>query len=222
MFITKSGASYRQFLPHYRSPGCIYHCRFTLSPSNQGFLFTEGWMFASVEASILADHKRECMIHAYVVMPEHAHVVVQPLPRVNDPLVWCDYRVFFPLERTLGRMKGRSARFINQRSGRSGALWQGESYDRTIRDERDLEETVDYIHHNPVRRKLVEVPEQYDWSSLRTIYSGEDRYQGWFDLPWASKRVDSTELARVGAEAGTHLNLDRLAQLSRQKLQRPG
>jgi REP element-mobilizing transposase RayT len=73
MIITRDGTYYRRFLPHYRLPGGIYHCRFSLNPSDQGFRFTEDWMFAIIERSNLADHKRECMIHAYVVMADHAH-----------------------------------------------------------------------------------------------------------------------------------------------------
>ena len=187
MRITNDSVFYRRYLPHYRSPGCIYHCRFTVNPSDPAFRFTEDWMFATVERAILADHKRECMIHAYVVMANHAHAVIQPLPAVNDPLAWCDLEAFYPLERITGRIKGRSARLINQGSGRAGVLWQDESYDRTIRDERDLENTIEYVHNNPVRWKLVRYPEQYRWSSLRTIYSGDEKYRGWFDLPYALK-----------------------------------
>jgi len=40
-------------------------------------------------------------------------------------------------------------------------LWQDESFDRSIRNMRDLENTINYLHHNPVRWKLVESPEQY-------------------------------------------------------------
>ena len=178
--ITADGASYRRFLPHFRSPGCIYHCRFSLRAP---FRLADDWMFAIIEAAILAGHKKESVVYAYNVMATHAHVVVQPLPtRVDDPYGWCDYLAFHPLERVVGRMKGRSARLINQRRGVSGSLWQDESYDRTIRDMRDLDNTIDYVHNNPVRWGLVALPEQYRWSSLRTIYSGEAKYAGWFDV----------------------------------------
>ncbi len=186
MFITKDGAFYRQFLPHYRSPGSIYHCRFSV---DERYLLTEAWMFEFVENAILTDHKEECLIHAYVIMPNHAHVIVQPIPRINDPLAWCDISEFYPLERITGKMKGRSSRLINQRVGRSGTLWQGESFDRTIRNMRDLENAIDYLHHNPVRWKLVEFPEQYRWSSLYTIYSGNEKYRGWFELPYVKKQA---------------------------------
>jgi REP element-mobilizing transposase RayT len=182
VFITKDSIFYRQYLPHYRSAGCIYHCRFSLTRIEQPFWLTEQRMLAIVEGSILADHRKECLIHAYVVMANHTHVVIQPLPKVNDPCAWCDSRNFYRLERITGRMKGRSARLINQRAVKSGSLWQRESYDRTIRSARDFENTIDYIHHNPVRWKLVLAPELYRWSSLRTIYSGDEKYRGWFDM----------------------------------------
>jgi putative transposase len=184
MFITKDGAYYRQFLPHYRSPGCIYHCRLSLSPADSQLWLSADWMFSAIEDAILADHKKECMIYAYVIMANHSHVVVQPIPKVHEPFAWCDYRSFNRLESIIGKIKGRSARFINQRIGRSGSLWQGEPYDRTIRSMEDLSNTIDYSHNNPIRWKLVESPEQYRWSSLRTIYSGDEKYRGWFDLPY--------------------------------------
>ncbi len=188
MLITKDRAFYRRFLPHYRSPGGIYHSRFSLNSSDQGFRLSEDWMFAIVEDSILADHKKECLIHAYVVMADHVHAVIQPLPRVNEVFHWCDCRAFYPLERITGRIKGRSSRLINKDCGRSGSLWQDESYDRTIRGGRDLEITIEYLHNNPVRWKLVEFPEQYRWSSLRTIDSGDEKYRGWFDLQYVGER----------------------------------
>jgi putative transposase len=182
MQITKYGAFYRQKLPHYRSPGCVYHCRFSLNPLDPFFRFTEDWMFKAVEDSILTEHKKECIIHAYVMMANHAHAVIQPMPKAKDIFAWCDYLEFYPLEGICGRIKGRSSFMINKRCGRRGRLWQRESFDRTIRNEDDLETTIDYIHHNPVRWELVVVPEQYRWSSLRTIYSGKEKYSGWFDF----------------------------------------
>jgi len=187
MFITNDGVFYRRYLPHYRSPGGIYHCRFSLNPRESTFRLTETWMFAVIEDAILSDHKKEYMIHAYVIMANHSHAVIQPLPRVNTPSAWCDCRAFYPLERITGKIKGRSARLINQGIGRLGTLWRDESFDRLIRNERDLEKTIDYIHHNPVRWELVERPEQYRWSSLSTIYSGGEKYGDWFDLPYVKK-----------------------------------
>jgi REP element-mobilizing transposase RayT len=182
MHITKNGAYYRKKLPHYRSPGCIYHCRFSLNPLDACFRLNEDWMLEIVEASILTEHKKECIIHAYVIMANHAHAVIQPIPKAKDLFAWCDYLEFYPLEEICGRIKGRSSFLINKHLGHCGRIWQRESFDRTIRNEADLEATIDYIHHNPVRWEIAASPEQYRWSSLQTIYSGKGEYRGWFDF----------------------------------------
>ncbi len=81
-------------------------------------------------AKLLADalvhfnHQR-CFTSCYAVMPNHCHLVVQPYPG-------------FELEQILQICKGYVARRINQALGKSGSIWQEESYDRIIRDEEHL------------------------------------------------------------------------------------
>jgi len=45
----------------------------------------------------------------------------------------------------------------------SGPVWQEESFDHVIRGDVSLEEKIDYIRQNPVRRGLVSRPEEYRW-----------------------------------------------------------
>jgi len=181
MQITPDGAAYRRRLPHYRTPGAIYHCRFSLLPHIQAF--AEDWMFEIVEAEILSHHKKTCLIYGYVVMPSHSHAVVQPLPGRFDPISWADYRQFQKLEIIIGKIKGASSRRINRILGRSGSIWKDEAFDRSARNDKDLRDMIEYVHFNPVRWGLFDSPEKYRWSSARTIYSGEEKYRGWFDLP---------------------------------------
>ena len=42
-------------------------------------------------------------------------------------------------------------------------MWQDESFDHVLRGDESFDETVDYIRQNPVRRRLVERPEDYEW-----------------------------------------------------------
>lgn len=77
-------------------------------------------------------------LSCYVIMPNHAHVLVQPLlPEAH------------PLEAIVGSWKKYSARRINRALQRTGDLWQDESYDRIIRDEEHLWRAVQYIGSNP-------------------------------------------------------------------------
>jgi REP element-mobilizing transposase RayT len=181
MQLTREGAFNRCSLPHYRSPGGIYHCRFSLNPCFARF--TQDWMYEVVEEAILLHNKKDCLVFAYVIMADHSHLVLQPIPICAHLSAWCDQRSFHRLETITGKIKGRSSRLINRCMGRNGTLWQSECFDRTIWNEKDLEEIIDYIHYNPVRWNLVVRPEEYRWSSAHTLYSGDQKYAGWLDLP---------------------------------------
>jgi REP-associated tyrosine transposase len=60
-------------------------------------------------------------------------------------------------------IKGTSARDINKLLGAAGPVWQDESFDHVLRSEESLREKADYIRMNPVRKGLVQTPEEYRW-----------------------------------------------------------
>jgi REP element-mobilizing transposase RayT len=139
--------------------------------------------FQIVQDSIFYVHRKMCLIYAYVVMPDHAHLALQPRPKIYAPSLGNDYREYYRVESILGSIKKYTARRINQINGRTGhSLWQDESYDRTVRSDKDLDGLIDYIHGNPVRWRLVSRPDEYPWSSASTIYSGRDEYREWFEV----------------------------------------
>ncbi len=80
---------------------------------------------------------------SYVIMPNHVHTILRPLQPTTDPL-----------EKILQGRKRRMAREINVRLGRTGELWQEESFDRIIRDEEHLDRCLQYIGDNPRRGGL--------------------------------------------------------------------
>ena len=90
---------------------------------------------------------------AWVVMPNHAHLLVE---------IWQT-----PLAELVKNWKGYSARRINELLGRDGELWQEDYWDRYIRDETHYRKVVHYIENNPVKAGLVKSPEQWKWSSAR-------------------------------------------------------
>ena len=90
-------------------------------------------------------------LRAWVVMPNHAHVLFQP-------------RV--PLAVITRWLKGSTARKANLLLGRTGkAFWQDESYDHWVRSEAELQKIVRYIERNPVAAGLVEAELAWLWSS---------------------------------------------------------
>jgi type I restriction enzyme R subunit/putative DNA methylase len=83
-------------------------------------------------------HGDRYTLYAYAVMDDHIHVVVRPL---------ADH----VLGRLLHTWKSYTAHSINGLRGRSGSLWQKDSYTRVIRGEEDLYEKVMYVLNNPLK-----------------------------------------------------------------------
>jgi REP element-mobilizing transposase RayT len=103
----------------------------------------------------LHDQGNRFALHAAVVMPDHVHMLLTPLRDENGRP--------YPLASILKSLKGSSARSVNRALGRSGPVWQEESFDHVLRSEESFEEKVEYIRQNPVRRGLVDRPEEYAW-----------------------------------------------------------
>jgi REP-associated tyrosine transposase len=98
---------------------------------------------------------RRIHLYAVVVMPDHVHLLLQPL---RDSQGWP-----FPLVEILQCLKGATAHRINKLLGRSGPVWEEESFDHVLRSDESLREKAEYIRQNPVRRGLVQQPEDYRW-----------------------------------------------------------
>ena len=72
--------------------------------------------------------------------------------------------------------KGTSARTCNKLLGRTGnAFWMEDSYNRIVRDGRELRAVREYIRNNPVKAGLVDVKERWPWSSVRRKADDKNR-----------------------------------------------
>ncbi len=94
---------------------------------------------------------------AYVVMPEHVHLLVSE-PN-NGPLASAVQAIKQSVSRKL--------------IGSREHFWQERYYDFNVWSSAKQIEKVKYIHRNPVRRELVERPEDWSWSSFRSYLTGE-------------------------------------------------
>jgi REP element-mobilizing transposase RayT len=106
-----------------------------------------------VRSAILHDAGKKHALHLGVIMPDHVHLLIQPLEK--------SLGIWFDLAEVMRSIKGVSARAVNRHCGLSGRVWQAESYDRIVRDEAEYGEKWNYILQNPVRAGLVDSPEQY-------------------------------------------------------------
>jgi len=91
---------------------------------------------------------------AWVVMPNHVHVLIEVIQG-------------YPLGDVIHSWKSFTAKQANKILGKTGAFWQRDYFDRFIRDEAHFANVVYYIHHNPVKAGLVRRAEDWPFSSAR-------------------------------------------------------
>lgn len=126
---------------------------------------------------------------AYVVMPEHVHVLLLPKDRDYDMA-----RILKSLKqpvarKALYRLRKDGSPFLGKLEGalsggkRRHHFWQpGGGYDRNVTEPGTLYAMVEYIHANPVRRGLVGKPTDWRWSSAGW-------YAGMRDVPIVMDQV---------------------------------
>ncbi len=107
---------------------------------------------ALIENALLYfDDQRYCLI-AWCIMPNHVHVLIETWPG-------------YPLYKVLHSWKSFTAQKANELLNRQGAFWAREYYDRFMRDEKHLAQTVAYIEQNPVKAGLVQSAELWRFGS---------------------------------------------------------
>jgi putative transposase len=112
----------------------------------------------------------------YVVMPNHVHLLVSE-PKKGD------------LSKVIQVLKQRASRAVRGKRRRvpkgqlrldfgeseleAKHLWQRRFYDFNVWSRRKVREKLDYMHANPVKRKLVRHPRDWPWSSWSYYEKGE-------------------------------------------------
>jgi putative transposase len=94
------------------------------------------------------------VVSGYVVMPEHVHLLVSE-----------------PKEALLSKAIQALKLSVSVQS-RERPFWQARYYDFNVNNEEKRVEKLRYMHRNPVKRCLVEKPEQWAWSSFRHYATG--------------------------------------------------
>jgi REP element-mobilizing transposase RayT len=110
-----------------------------------------------VQKSFLHFHGERYHLHAWCVMPNHVHVLVEPLMDIAVLVQgWKSFTARWILSQNLR---------LDLHIPKSNQLWMREYWDRYIRDAEHYQKVVDYIHQNPVSAGLCRAPEAWPWSS---------------------------------------------------------
>ncbi|MCR9074656.1 MAG: transposase [bacterium] len=160
-------------LRRYNNPN---HARFvTFSTFRQTDLFdSDAIRTEFVEQLRCARTKHDILLYAWVVMPNHVHLLVRESGSgVLEPFLRSLKTGF--AKRMLAKWRRESPLLIEELTSPKGQVrfWQrGGGYDRNVFSEAEIREKIDYIQMNPVRAGLVVRPRDWAWSSAR-FWSGD-------------------------------------------------
>jgi putative DNA methylase len=105
-----------------------------------------------VQESLLHFDDQRYRLWAWVVMPNHAHILLTP-------------RASWSLSEIMKSLKSYTSHEANKTLGRSGQFWLEDYFDRYIRDEKHFASAIAYIENNPLKARLCRRPEDWPFSS---------------------------------------------------------
>ncbi len=149
-------------------PGALYHITSRGNEKRDIFLDNNDRIKF---LDILEDyHERYgILIHSYVLMDNHYHLILET-PKGN-------------LLKVMHGINGGYTGYFNRRHGRVGHLFQGRYKGIIVDKDTYLLELGRYVHLNPLRAKMVERPELYEWSSY-PAYIGKQKQKSWMEYSW--------------------------------------
>ena len=125
-----------------------------------------------------ATQRYNAVIHVYCMMDNHYHLLLET-PSGNLPQIML-------------HLNGAYTTYFNVKRKRSGHLFQGRYKAILVDIDEYAKELSRYIHLNPVRAKVVAIPEAYTWSSYQ-FYIGKQKSPEWlyidFILSYFGKKV---------------------------------
>jgi len=110
------------------------------------------------------------VVVGYVVMPEHVHLLLTEPERDNPSVVMQALKQGFA-RRLIARRRRAAG---SQTASQHDRIWQHRFYDFVVFSDEKRVEKLRYMHRNPVKRGLVQEPQEWAWSSFRH-YANDDR-----------------------------------------------
>lgn len=170
LFLTTMGKKIFRNI-HYNTPGHAHEI--TYSVYRRKNIFSNPYAGEMFLFELAAARKEfSFQLWAYVIMPNHVHLLIWPLEH--------DYRIDVINKAIKGRMAKRFIQFtkenctidllidylVSEDGNKQYRVWQkGGGFDRNLWNPMAIHQSIEYIEANPVRRKLAVSPEQYRWSS---------------------------------------------------------
>ena len=167
-------------LKHYLEKGAVYYV--TSVTYNRKDIFSDTLSARFLLVTIVY-HKYilEFNLFGYVIMPDHFHILLQPSERYDLPQIMKYIKGNFARKYNewhspdISDTPGRAELIPHYKRVKDAVVsyipvWQRGYYETVMRDEKDIINRLNYMHNNPVRKGLVETPDQYEFSSFHQYY----------------------------------------------------
>jgi putative transposase len=167
-----AGPQHRKRVKHFDLPGHAHFLTFSCYHRMQ-LLSKDRTRLWLLEALAKARIKHAFDLWAWVVMPEHIHLLIYPRKRRHKMS-----KILASLKKPVGYqaiqfLKENNPDFLERltvinRNRTYHHFWQvGPGFDENLDDLYAIYEVIEYIHNNPVRRGLVTTATDWPWSSAR-------------------------------------------------------
>jgi putative transposase len=144
-----------------------------LQRKNNSLLIEHIDLLRKVVAQVKKSHP--FTIHAWVVLPEHLHCVIElPAGDVDFKTRWMLIKMLF--SRALPHHEKRSDIRIKRRER---GIWQRRYWEHLIKNEADYRAHVDYVHINPIKHGLVKQVKDWPYSTFHQLVEQGVYAQDW-------------------------------------------
>lgn len=143
-------------LPRYNEKN---QCHFVTSVTrDRNEIFRESETVEILATAITFYQKRgDFKLLGYVIMPDHVHFLIIPQQGTISDI--------------MRNIKAYTGNAIRLKLKIDSDVWQDSFYDHLIRDEKDFEARLQYMHKNPLQKGIVDDPDYYPYSSYINLYT---------------------------------------------------
>jgi putative transposase len=160
---------FRKNLKHYNIPGHAHFLTFSCY-QRMKLLNNEFTRQAFIKGMHKACKQWDVACWAYVIMPEHAHVLVYPRQQVYQIEKYLQTFKQSVAQRVINRLRKTNDSVLARlqvEDNRYQYWQQSAGYDQNVVEPLAIHQIIEYIHENPVRRELVVSAVDWFWSSAR-------------------------------------------------------
>lgn len=180
--VAQMEAELKSLPPMQRSPEQEKRVNAYLDAGHGSCILRDPFIAELVRTTLLHFHGDRYTLYAWCIMPNHVHVLFQPNAGWLMSKIVASWKSFTgrrisayrkehpnagppgsgPAQTLAGLEPG-----VGGEAKAGGPVWQREYFDRFMRDSAHFANTINYIHKNPVKARLVQKPEDWPFSSAQ-------------------------------------------------------